>query len=654
MTAGFARIDEKIKQRLNSTTYDWSGLLVVTFVVAQLYVLMEWVFLVTKPSFLDMFSLPDKLQILFLTGSLAASVSLLGLAVLFVVGRIFTPMSPQKGLLWLAGFLPAGILAALVLLMVDNFTYTVFSFGIATTLGLGRILYLGLFLVLIVWSLWQVTGGAISIQRWLGQVTRHRAVSIVIGAWLVVGLAMVFATNTKTNASLGFDANEEVPTSRPHIIWITGDGISATHLSLYGYERDTSPNLRALAESSLVADNVFTNAKNTLGSLTSMFTGKPAIETRVMYSPDILLGDDAYQHLPGILRSYGYYAIQYGYQFYVDAYVVNLMDGFDVSNGRSIPSNPIQVGLRKYLPEGVAYFVFESGNRIVDRLRHIAYIKEMQNPRETLASSVPALSDDERLAAFFDDLDRYGQPMFIHLHYLGTHGALFELKEKVFSAGRASTDVGWDRDFFDDAILEFDMNVGRIVDALEKHGLLENTILIIGSDHAANFDQRQRIPLLIRFPGGGITGKIKTNVQNLDISPTILDYMGLPKPDWMCGESLLNGDLPDRNIYGTGARTILGEEMMTGEWLINPQRLSPPFYQLGAVSLIDCQRWYELDLVNMSLKSGDATGHTAPCPESDLLTLEQAYELLLAFMRENNYDISSLEKLPFDSLLAGN
>ena len=372
-----------------------------------------------------------------------------------------------------------------------------------------------------------------------------------------------------------------------------------------------------------------------------------------MYSPDILLGEDAYQHLPGILRSYGYYSIQYGYQFYVDAYVVNLMDGFDIANGRSLSSNPIQAELRRFLPEGVAYFVFEAGNRIVDRLRHIAYIKAMQDPREALAAQVPALSDDERLAAFFDDLDKYDQPMFIHLHYLGTHGALFEPKQQVFSAGRAPTMEGWDRDFFDDAILEFDMNVGRIVEVLQQRGLWENTLLIIGSDHAAEFDQRERIPLLIHFPGEVITGRIKDNVQNLDIAPTILDYVGLAKPSWMSGESLPGGDPGKRYIYASGARTFLGEEMITGEWMIDPERLAPPFYQLGAVSLVDCQRWYELDLANMSLTSGDAAGHTASCPQSELLTLEQAYDLLLAFMRENKYDISSLEKLPFDSLLVG-
>jgi hypothetical protein len=613
---------------------------------------MEWVFLVTKPSFLDVFSMPDKLMILFISGVLMAGVSLLVLVVVYLLGNAAGQRRYPKGFLWLAILLPAGILAALLLLMVDNFTYTVFSFGIATTLGVGRALYAALFLLLIGWSVWQVAGAVATIQHWLVSRERQRALWIVMGVWLTVGLMLVLTSNKSSKAMLALDTNGEVPSSRPNIIWITGDGLSAVHLSLYGYERDTTPNLRALADSSLVAENVFSDAQNTLGSLTSMFTGKPPVETRVMYSPDILVGADAYQHLPGILRSYGYYSIQYGYQFYVDAYVVNIMDGFDIANGRSLTSNPIQVELRRYLPEGVTYFVFEVGNRIVDRLRHITYLKAMQNPRETLAAETPALSDDERLAAFFNDLDLYDdQPMFIHLHYLGTHGAFFELKKQVFSAGRTSTQEGWDPDFFDDAILEFDTDVGRIVETLKQRGLFDKTLLIIGSDHAAGFYQRERIPLLIHFPESKITGRIKANVQDLDIAPTILDYLGLSKPSWMSGESLLGGELGKRYIYGSGARTFLGEEMITGEWMINPERLTPPFYQLGVVSVIDCQRYYEIDLIKMSLYSGEVIGHTAPCPEDELLTMEQAYDLMLAFMRENGYDVSSLEVLPLESLL---
>jgi arylsulfatase len=96
--------------------------------------------------------------------------------------------------------------------------------------------------------------------------------------------------------------------------------------------------------------------------------------------------------------------------------------------------------------------------------------------------------------------------------------------EQKFSAGQSIQDQEpWSDDFYDDSILDFDMNVGEVIDELTKLGLLENTILIIGSDHGQQWNQLNRLPLIIRFPQGQYAGRIQTNVQNLDIAPTILD-----------------------------------------------------------------------------------------------------------------------------------
>ena len=540
----------------------------------------------------------------------------------------------------------------MALLMLDNFTYTVFSFGIATTQGIGRGLYGLVFLLLFVWSLWQVWGSAARLQSWLLQRKRSVWVWAVMGIWLAFSLILAAPDRNGQNlpdtptASAG-----ESPTIRPHIILITADGLSAAHMSLYGYERETTPYLSSLAESSLVAENVFPNAANTLGSLASMFTGKPALETRVLYSPDILRGEHAYQHLPGILRANGYYTVQYGFRFYVDAYVVNLLDGFDVANGRSLSYSTLQAQLHQKLPEEVAYFIAEIGNRIADRLRHIYYLKPMQNPREALAAEVPLLDDENRMVEFINSLDEFDQPRFVHLHYLGTHGGKFQPKQQVFSLGKdPATQAEWDDDFYDDSILEFDASVKRIVTALKQQGLLSNTLLIISSDHAEGFEQRQRIPLLMRFPGGSITGRISLNVQSLDIAPTILDYLGLTQPEWMIGHSLLDADLGQRYIYAVSADRTLAQRGEDNNWTISPERMQPPFYQVGEVSIVDCQRWYELSLVNMTLTSSDAIGHTAPCPEKELITYEQAFDLLLAYLRNYGYDVSSLEAVPLDTL----
>ena len=612
---------------------------------------MEWIFYVTKSSFLDVFSIQDKLRVLFFTGLLAAGLGLLVLSILYIAG-LMLGLRRWLGIFYsLLTLLPAGILGAALFLMIDNFTYTIFSFGVATSASVWRGLYALLFLALIAWSEWKLARLVARNKTNFLSKKIHLTATVGMGVWLIAGFGLAFLFISGTGLQKGaIHYNNLKLSSSPHILWITGDGLSAEHLSLYGYERDTTPNLMEIAKSSLVAENAFSNAKNTAGALVSMFTGKDPLQTRVLFPPDILRGKDAYQHLPGILRSQGYFSIQYGYTYYVDAYTMNMLDAFDVANGRSLSGGPIQERLRKYLPEEMAFFVYEIGNRITDRLRHIFFIEAMQNPYEFVVGDAQLTDDDERVQAFIESLEGFQQPMFIHLHLMGTHGPRFQLKEQVFSLGKDPANQGeWEADFYDDAILEFDTTVGRIVEALKQHGLLENMLLIIGSDHAAYSIQRERIPLLIRFPGGEFTGRIEANVQGLDIAPTILSYLGLAQPDWMIGRSLLGGEVPQRYIFGVGAGHL--ERSAAGRWHINPERNQPPFYQVGAISVIDCQRWYELNLVRMWFISGDAVGHSASCSSSDTLTTQEAYDILLQHLRDYEFDVESLEGLAIESLL---
>jgi arylsulfatase A-like enzyme len=172
-----------------------------------------------------------------------------------------------------------------------------------------------------------------------------------------------------------------------------------------------------------------------------------------------------------------------------------------------------------------------------------------------------------------------------------THGDTFEPSRQIFSTGQAVEDQEpWSVDFYDDSILEFDRKIGALIEDLRKQGLLDKTILVIGSDHGERWDQLQRLPLIIRFPNGQHSSRLRANAQNLDIAPTLLDYLSVPQPDWMRGESLISGDLEQRPIFGVSSQ---GQEPdQDGEFAVNWDKVSAPFYQFGEVTLIYCQRWY--------------------------------------------------------------
>lgn len=99
-------------------------------------------------------------------------------------------------------------------------------------------------------------------------------------------------------------------------------------------------------------------------------------------------------------------------------------------------------------------------------------------------------------------------------------------------------------------IKSVDDGIGRVLDYLEKQGLLENTIIIYTSDQGFYlgehgwydkrfmYEQSLSTPLLVRYPKeikAGIV--VEGMVMNLDHAPTILDYAGISKPSDMQGES---------------------------------------------------------------------------------------------------------------------
>lgn len=100
-------------------------------------------------------------------------------------------------------------------------------------------------------------------------------------------------------------------------------------------------------------------------------------------------------------------------------------------------------------------------------------------------------------------------------------------------------------------IKSIDDQVGRLIDYLEKEGLMDNTIIVYTSDQGFYmgehgwFDKRFmyeesfRTPLIIRYPQAIKAGsKTDALVQNIDYAPTFLSLAGVEKPEDMSGSSL--------------------------------------------------------------------------------------------------------------------
>jgi len=110
---------------------------------------------------------------------------------------------------------------------------------------------------------------------------------------------------------------------------------------------------------------------------------------------------------------------------------------------------------------------------------------------------------------------------------------------------------------YDGELALLDREIERTVKTLERMGLLENTLIIIGADHGEEllehgfvghastsgeahlYDEIVNIPFLISFPKKIPSTVIRTQVRGIDVMPTVLDLLKIPIPDYLEGRSLM-------------------------------------------------------------------------------------------------------------------
>jgi len=626
-----------LKEKTGTSEESLNSLLLITSMCIFFFVFMEWLFYITKPSFMNYYGLPEKIIILL---SCFSTIAFLFLIIVYAIFKFISLISKNRLnniLIRVFTIIPTLVLSVSLLLLIDNFTYTLFNFGIVSAEGFLRAVYGLIFLVIMAVLYSQVE---YSIELFSGLKHKRLLEKSVILFIFVSFLATNFKGIYSQNSREGGNQNKNtVAAYHPNIIYITSDGVNARNMSLYGYERDTTPRLLELSESSLVALNAFTNSGNTSGSIISVFTGKYPSETRMLYPPDILQGENSYESLIAILRDYGYFSVQLAVTHYVDSYERNLLNGFNVVNGRSINENRIC----EFISQDTCYFIKKLNKRVAERLEHIFFVDDMVNVFEQASTGPHSYNDRQKIDELIKLIDSNESPLFVHVHLMGTHdihGGNFNPSEQIFSKGQSQNKQGdWNLDFYDDSIHEFDSLMGSVIDELTAKNKLDDTLIIIGSDHGMRWSRIERIPLIIRFPGGEHAGLINGNIQNLDIVPTILDYLNIEIPAWMEGESLISKD--DSQIQSP-IFSFYGHDEMNWNQNFDYYKVFPPFYQFDEIYLIYCQNWFQLNLDANVITSGVIADYKNPCVDESLLSNEKAFELMKDHLQSKHFDTSSL------------
>jgi arylsulfatase A-like enzyme len=328
-----------------------------------------------------------------------------------------------------------------------------------------------------------------------------------------------------------------------NVVVLSSDGINAEEMSVYGYGRQTTPFLDSVNSEFRVYQNAFSNNGNTTGSITSLLTGRSPLTTDVVYPPDALDATDAQLSLPYLLGNEGWYRSNWAVPHYADATDQNLVGSFDVDNGDDISGSLLEALPWSTGPQ--RWFMVSTLQAVQGLALDVLGIEELDNPFGQIEVVIGnTITDADRVAAIRSEI-RESDRFFINAHFMVTHGPVFDIDEPEFSRGSKQKEL-WEGDFYDDAIRAFDSNVRAVYEALESNQNLDDTILIVTSDHGQRYDATRRVPLLIRFPGGENAGRSDINVQRMDVAPTILDVLGYQTPRWMSGHSLLDeSDVPD-------------------------------------------------------------------------------------------------------------
>ncbi|HEY7029077.1 MAG TPA: sulfatase [Gemmatimonadales bacterium] len=374
-------------------------------------------------------------------------------------------------------------------------------------------------------------------EHWIG--TALRTLPVLLGLVVVAAVGVWIGGMIRERVMLS--ALKVPPTDRPNVVLLVMDTQRADHLSLYGYSRPTSPRLEQLAAQGWLFDNAIASAPWTLPSHATMMTGRPLHEHRAGVNQRPYL-DHRYQTVAEALRSEGYATGGFAANIFWCGRRTGLDRGF--IHYEDYFANPGDAITRTVLGRWLAWHLFP-------------VFVGLDIPGRQSAESI-----NERVLRWIDGLG--GRPFFVFANYLDVHepfrppapyaGRFREGKTEARHgtevdiggladqvSTRSPERVQEDIDAYDESIQYLDAQLGALFDALRERRLLENTLVIVTSDHGTGFGEhglfshghslyrdQVSIPLILYWSGKLTPRRVPTMVGLYQIAPTIAEAAGLP------------------------------------------------------------------------------------------------------------------------------
>ena len=330
-----------------------------------------------------------------------------------------------------------------------------------------------------------------------------------------------------------------------NVVFIMIDTLRSDHLEAYGYGRETAPAIAKLASEGTLFDDAVAQGAWTKVSVPSMMSSTYPSANGVY---------ELFHRLPASADTLAESFREAGYATWgasangFSGRANNLHQGFEVLHERSslvIPEGQPRAKTARLLNDrllpwldthyDLPFFVFFHP---IDP--HSPY--RPYRPYDTLWAS----ADDE---ATYEDWTKQVEELVEERHRNGNLPHAEDLAELGLDADEFNRIT---LDWYDGSIRAADVEVSRLLQKLEELGLAEDTLVVFVSDHGEEFfdhgggfhednvyGELVNVPLIFRWPAGLEAGaRIPETVEMLDVVPTILELMGLNRPESMQGESL--------------------------------------------------------------------------------------------------------------------
>ena len=391
----------------------------------------------------------------------------------------------------------------------------------------------------------------------------------------------------------------------PNILIVVFDALSARHISLYGYQRKTMPNLERAAGKALVYYRHYASANFTTPGTASILTGVLPWTHRALNINGVL--DDAFSRRSIFHLLEGYYSFAYSHNPYphlmfnqfnpvIDRHMRiselclgahSLADRYLSSDYNTVYQaeelilrNPNSASSSFFLSRFDRLKIYYSGFSL-----RRAYGRVF--PRGLPTSHITYFTLEEAIDWLQHQVGELPQPYLGYVHLLPPHDPYNTRAEFIdifndgwappaklehfFSEGHAPEYLTLQRRLYDEYIAYVDAEFGRLYDNLVEQGALENTYLVFTSDHGELFERGiwahnnatlyeplLHVPLLIWGPEIKARQDIHTPTSCVDVLPTLLGLAGQAAPEWIEGVRLPGfAQAPvdeQRSIYGLDAK----------------------------------------------------------------------------------------------------